>query len=433
MTDHIADTVPVWTLATEDTELPAIASGPTMTPERLEGLRGALAALSDVPIATLEAHSLPKSVERSRGIPLASASPLAQHLSQLVKQTPNVTHDGGETLYRMVVPAKVATQMGSGIVKPMASKAATNGIHGALVGGSKIVGQATFVPVAAGKAAAAGAAGGSAATAGTAVAGASVLTIAAPLVLMAVAVGVSARADHQRREAMDRITVLLEKLDAHNLEEEQHRLEGCRSAITKATAILLDEGKLGATLGLEPAVNTIDTAMVKGESRLARWEKALAGIGDGKVEIDALTNAIPTIDNPDGEFYAHLELALAAVAMKRRVLVLQAVEHAQLSQGNPFERFLQTLEMEQREIDELDTRMRSFLLSLSSLQLDRRHGIRDFMFSAGEVDKLLRTTGNLRRLGDLAALPAHRPDITIEIVQENDGALTVFPAYALAS
>ena len=56
MTDHIADTVPVWTLATEDTELPAIASGPTMTPERLEGLRGALAALSDVPIATLEAH-----------------------------------------------------------------------------------------------------------------------------------------------------------------------------------------------------------------------------------------------------------------------------------------------------------------------------------------------------------------------------------------
>lgn len=43
MTDRIADTVPVWTLATEDAELPAIASGSTMSSERLERLRGALA------------------------------------------------------------------------------------------------------------------------------------------------------------------------------------------------------------------------------------------------------------------------------------------------------------------------------------------------------------------------------------------------------
>lgn len=42
MTDHIADSVPVWTLATEDAELPDIASGSTMSSERIEGLRGAL-------------------------------------------------------------------------------------------------------------------------------------------------------------------------------------------------------------------------------------------------------------------------------------------------------------------------------------------------------------------------------------------------------
>lgn len=431
MTEHALEPVPVWTLATREVQIPSIVDDKaSMTPERLDSLRNALAAFSEAPIATLEAYALPKKVERSSGIHLASASPLAQHLAQLVKQTPKVTHDGAETLYRMVVPAKVAAQMGSGIVKPMASKAAANGIHSALVGGSKIAGQATFVPVAAGKAATAGAAGGSAATAGVAAAGAGALTVAAPLVLMAVAVGVSAYADQQRRQAMERMTELLEKLDAHNLEDEQHRLEGCRSAITKATAILLDEGKLGVTLGLEPAVNIIDTAMVKAESRLSKLEKSLDGLGDGKVEVNELTKAIPGIDQRNSEFYAHLELAQAAIAMKRRTLVLQAVEHAQLSQSNPFERFLQTLEVEQREIDALDGRMRKVLLHLSSLRLDRSHGIRDFVFSSGDVDKLINTGENLRQLGDLATLPAHRPDVTIEIAQEQDGSVTVFPALA---
>ena len=429
MTEHALEPVPVWTLATREVQIPSIVDDKaSMTPERLDSLRNALAAFSEAPIATLEAYALPKKVERSSGIHLASASPLAQHLAQLVKQTPKVVHDDGETLYRMVVPAKVSAQMGSGIVKPMAAKA--GGIHGALVGGSKIVGQATFVPVAAGKAATPAVAADPPAAPAVAAAGAGALTVAAPLVLMAVAVGVSAYADQQRRQAMERMTELLEKLDAHNLEDEQHRLEGCRSAITKATAILLDEGKLGVTLGLEPAVNIIDTAMVKAESRLSKLEKSLDGLGDGKVEVNELTKAIPGIDQRNSEFYAHLELAQAAIAMKRRTLVLQAVEHAQLSQSNPFERFLQTLEVEQREIDAIDGRMRKVLLHLSSLRLDRSHGIRDFVFSSGDVDKLLNTGENLRQLGDLATLPAHRPDVTIEIAQEQDGSVTVFPALA---
>lgn len=34
------------------------------------------------------------------------------------------------------------------------------------------------------------------------------------------------------------------------------------------------------------------------------------------------------------------------------------------------------------------------------------------------------------RLGDLATLPAHRPEVTIEIAQEQDGSVTIFPALA---
>lgn len=148
--------VPVWTLATRDVSVPAIMDD-TMTPERLGELRTVLAAMADSPIATLEAHPMPKDLDRGARIHLDRASPLATHLSQLVGQTSKAapaasTAAAGEVLYRMVVPAKVAAQVGSGLVKPMASKAVAGGVHSALRGSSRIAGQATFVPVAAGKA-----------------------------------------------------------------------------------------------------------------------------------------------------------------------------------------------------------------------------------------------------------------------------------------
>ncbi|OBC04733.1 MULTISPECIES: hypothetical protein [unclassified Gordonia (in: high G+C Gram-positive bacteria)] len=430
MTDHELQQVPVWTLVTEQTDVPDVLSGTTeLTSDRLAGLRDALATLSDVPLTTLEAHHLPEAVDRSAGIPLGSLSPLAMELSRLVSRTPKVFSDGGETLYRMVVPAKVAAQVTGGIVKPMTSKAISGGIHSALTNGSKIAAQATFVPVA-GKAAVAGAAGGSAGTAGMAAAGAGALTVAAPLVLMAVAVGISAHADRQRQQALERITKLLEKIDANMLADEQHGLEGCASSIAKATAILLDRGQLGISLGLDTAAHTIDTAVVKASSRIAKWEHALSDLDDDRIEFSHLVKAIPTIADSSGEFYIHLQLARLAFSMKRRILVLQAVEHAQMDEGNSFERFMHSLDVEQKEVERLEDRLRAALLRLSSIQLDRSHGIRDVVFSAGEVDKLLNTSRLLQRLGESAQLPSQQPDVTIDIAQHKDGSLVVLPARA---
>src|SRR5688500_17153075 len=202
MTDDSKAIVPVWTLATGDVRVPAVSVDEAMSAERLSELRSVLAALADQPIATLEVYPLPDKLDSSRGIPLDAASPLAQHLSQLITQYargPSVAVKAtvaGEGLYRMVVPAKVAAEFGQGIVRPMTSKAAAGGIYSALRDSTGIVAKATFVPV--GEAATAGAVAGAGATAGAAVAGGAALTVAAPLVLMAVAVGVSAYADHQR-------------------------------------------------------------------------------------------------------------------------------------------------------------------------------------------------------------------------------------------
>lgn len=409
--------VPVWTLATDEADIPAVLSDTALTPDRLAGLRRALAELSETPLTTLEAHTAPESLDRSKGIHLHGVSPLAQQLSQLVKNTPQVFTDGGETLYRMQVPAKFAAQVAGGMVKPMAASTASGGVHTALTNGSKIVGQATMVPVTAGKAAAAGA-------------GAAALTVAAPLVLMAVAVGVSAYADQQRQKTLERITELLEKLVAENLESEQHALEACRGAIQKATAIVLDEGRIGVSLGLDSAVFAIDSAVSKASSRIVKWEKALQTFDTDKVELNHLAKAIPGVEAADSEFYVHVELAQLAIAMKRRVIVLQAVEHAQLSEGNPFERFAAMLHKEQHDIEALDRRLDGVLLRLSALQLDRSHGIRDIMFSSGEVDKLLNTTRRLRGLGQTVQIAGRQSEVTIDMVQEKDGSVIVFPAIA---
>lgn len=433
MTDDHKTTVPVWTLATADVRVPALTAGESMTAERLTELRGALAALADQPIVTLEAHPLPARIDRGRGLSLDAASPLAQHLSQFINQSTRTSLTAaratasGEVLYRMVVPAKVAAQVGKGLVRPMVAKGAAGAIRGPLVDSAgKIAAGAKFVPV--GGAAAAGTAGGAGATAGAVAAGGTALTVAAPLVLMAVAVGVSAHADQKRQQAIEHITELLEQLHEDKLDDERSALDGCRAAIDKATAILLDQGKLGVSLGLDSAVYAIDTALSKADRRLARWQSTLDALPEDKpVELNTLTEAFPGIDDQGGTFRAHLEIASLAVALKRRVVVLQAVEHAQNDPGNPFENFVRELKSDQQRLDELESGLANVLLRLSALELTRPNG-RLPVFKPSEVDRLMNAAHRIHQLGRGVTVGGRPQDVAIEIAREKDGSVVVFPA-----
>src|SRR3954453_11085813 len=140
MNDTDAKVVPIWTLSTSQatTVVPAVADQGTLTPERLTELRSALATFSSAPLVTLEAHPLPAKRDRSAGLPLDAVSPLAQELSRLVganaKRVPAVAQvaESSEVLYRMVVPAKFAAQVGTGLVKPIKSNAVAGGFYGGL-------------------------------------------------------------------------------------------------------------------------------------------------------------------------------------------------------------------------------------------------------------------------------------------------------------
>lgn len=437
MTDQDKAAVrPVWMLTTQDVVVPPIAGDAAMTPERLAELRTVLATLADSPVATLEAHPVPAKLDRRQGMHLDAASPLATHLTQLLSQTSKAAPGAavgatGETLYRMVVPAKVAAQVGGGMVKSMGSKTVPGGVRSALMGPSGIAAHATFVPVA-GKAAASGAAGGAAAGAGVVAAGAGALTIAAPLVLMAVAVGVSAHAEQKRQQAIENITAMLTQLHDNALDRERVALSGCRAAIDKATAILLDEGQIGVSLGLDSAVYAIETAVAQANQRLEKWQRAIDGIGNRPVELAQLAKHFDGIDqHQGGDFRAHLELAELAIALKKRVIVLQAVEHAQLNPANLFENFINTLKRDQKSVLELEANIIGVLRRLSTLQLDRPHGVRDIVFSRGEVDDLLRAAYRLRELGDGLDGAERTSDVAIEMVRAGDGSVVVLPAHRI--
>jgi hypothetical protein len=431
MNDTYAPLVPIWTLSTSEatTLVPAMADQDTLTPERLTELRNALATFASAPLVTLEAHPLAKKRDRSAGLPLDAVSPLAQELSRLVATNANSVPavaqvaESSEVLYKMVVPAKVAAQVGKGLVKPMKSKAVADGVHGSLVGAKGIVANASFVPVSS-----AGAATGTAVV-GTAAA-ASMVTVAAPLVLLAVAFGASAHADNQRQKAIERITELLEQLHDDRLERERNELDGCRDAIDKATSLLLDRGKVGASLGLDSAVHAISTAMQNANRRVDKWENALGSLIGNRVELSELEASFPGVSEHGGVFRTHLELAALAIALKRRVIVLQGVEAGQSDPNNQFENFVRSLKDDQQRIVDLEARIDNVLRRLSELEVRPPQRLKDKVFTRKQVDSLLETSYRLRALSAEVGVLAPNQEVVIEIEQHSDGTLLVLPARA---
>ena len=89
-----------------------------------------------------------------------------------------------------------------------------------------------------------------------------------------------------------------------------------------------------------------------------------------------------------------------------------------------------TLNKNARRINELEAGINSVLLHLSSLELKRARGVRNFMFTQGDVDELLNVVYRLRALGNSINTSVPQGDIAIEIERSSDGSLVVFPPEA---
>jgi hypothetical protein len=413
-----AQIVPVWTLAEGEIDVPDVLGAKELTPARLRTLRAALAAIADVPVATLEAHPMPSGVDQAVGHRVPASSPLARGLAGLANlageqlQQQARTPRAGETLYRMVVDAKVAEQLSRGLVQPAKSTTVAGGITGAIRDSRVITANASFVPAVAGGAAVTTAA------------------VAGPLILMGVAVGITAYAEAQQQERLTRIAALLEKQSEGALRRERYHLEASADALKKVTAILLDEGRIGESIGVGSADHQIGTAIAEARDRTRRWRAALDGFGAEPVQVHLLTNKFPGIGEPDGEFHTHLELASLALILRRRLGIVQALEQVQLNTDKPMERFLAQLAAEQHDTDELEAEIESVLIRLSTLQLRSPRRIKDRLFMPKDVDAFLNTATVLHQLGARVTSSGRPTTVAIEMAQNQDGSVTVFPALA---
>ena len=409
--DETATAAPIWMLGVDTVELPGGLGSETLTPERVSDLRATLVALSAGPVATLKPNPARRAwIDRAASLstrPARSFAGLRRSGGKVPKAAPD------EVLYRMVVPAKVADQFGKGLVRSMPSKGVAGGIRGPLVGKGGIRANASFVPVTQ-----AVAAGGLAAAAG-------------PLILMGLVVGLGAYADQQQQQAIQALSELLKKLDEHNLDSERAELEGCHDAVESATALLLDGAKIGHSVGFDSAVSHVDTAVARARRRLTNWNAAVANLPrthDGRVEVHRLIDAFPGIDKGGGEFQAHLELAAAAIALKRRVNLLQALDHAQLNPENRFDRFTRRMAESEASFDALEAVIRAMLHDVVSVDLTRPRRKRSVMYTMREMDSYLSALQKVRALAAGVDHVGTWSDVAIEMVREADGTMTVLPA-----
>ena len=415
--------VPVWMIGTESDKLseefvPPPTSKDGITPERLTQLRDGLAAFMDTPLVSMEAHTLPSDFRSTGGRLLEASSPLARHLADLVRHSQSslksVSRTGasGEVLYRMVVPAKVARMLGAGVARSMPSALTTAGIHGGILSTAGLVGQATFVPV-----------GVVASVAG----GAGLVTVAPPLVLLAIATAATVHAEKQRRLALRRITSLLGDLKQSQIHETRDALMASSRAVDKATAVLLDEGRLGHSLGLDSAVHAIDAAVEAAARRSEGWVKALEGFGNSDISPDQLERTFPGIEDSAGEFRGQLRMAAFTIAMKRRVAVLQAVDHAQQAPELTLPRFASNLKLEHEAVDELEKRLTDILQALARLQIGPSGRLIDRVLLREEVKTLLKWPARLRELAEAEAPMVQEPigELELPMFLGRDGSVRV--------
>lgn len=419
--------VPFWTLASgasDDAVLTRLYDGTSgLSAERLDRLRDALAVLSEDPPVVLERYAVASVDVAPTGRVIAAGSPLAKSLAEIVGSTrqaapAEVAAGTNEVLYKMVIPEKLAGQLASGAARQLTAR--DGGVYSAVRGAKNIVGNTRFVPVAAGTG---GGASAGAAVAGAGVAGATIA--AAPVVLLLAATAGSIHAEQERRAALERVENILNGLKSDALEKERDELNGAVSAITKATALLADEGRLGHSLGLDAAVNRIDTAVSIAEGRIGAWERELAAF-EGTATPEALRKAFPGLRTTGGEFEAKLRMAVFALAMKRRVAILQAAEHMRDAGGLSLARFNRELANDTAKLTELGGRIGALLNGLATLQIEAPKRRRDVLYRPADVRELLSWNPYLREFAaqELPATGLQR-DLEVFFVAHDDGSVRV--------
>jgi hypothetical protein len=108
--------------------------------------------------------------------------------------------------------------------------------------------------------------------------------------MLAVAAASAIYTEEQRRRALERIESSLKELLKNDLDQEMAAINGAMPALAKATSLLVDEGRLGASLGIDSAAYAIDTAIERAKQRTQRWLQDVSRLSDGPASWNPLSS-----------------------------------------------------------------------------------------------------------------------------------------------
>jgi hypothetical protein len=238
------------------------------------------------------------------GETLAAASGLARQLMTVVERAGSKLPTGGETLFRLELPA--------GQTVSNLNPAVGGGFRGATrpAGSTKIANQARLLPVA-------GAAAGPAVALG-------------PLLgLVALSVGADMLASQQQEAKLEAIKQVVERLENHELNELIAALDSAEHVLEDSTAALLDRLDVPEAVGLGPTAARVKEVKALTLNWLERWEEAVEELADrpGGVPFDDVEESLGRI--AIGGFPAfglQVQLVYRALALDSRTHVVAMTE-----------------------------------------------------------------------------------------------------------
>ena len=405
MTDETREVVPVWTLATGDMLSPVVAMDGSMTAERLAELRNVLVAFATANRSPRSRYTRYPPRSTFPAVSLSTLqSPLAQHSTQLISKSggapPAVVSSvtNGEALYRMVVPAKMAAGFNKGLIRPMKSKGVAGGVCSAFVNSSSdIVGAAHLCFLVRGDSYCDRGSCSSGRRGGRRECGPH---SCCSTVLMAVAVGASAAAEHQRQGGNLR-TLPSYSSSSTNRSSMMNQWSpmGAATQSTRRPLWYSMKESWGASLGLDSAVHALGKAIAAAERRLARWQMALDGLPNlGAVDVETLADSFPGIDEGGGGVSKHLELAACHCAEAAR----DRPPGCGACGSNSWQHVGELLSLAYCRpisfVNKLESDIEDVLIRLSTLEIARPRGLRSPVVASKEVDRRLRTAYRLLRI-----------------------------------
>jgi hypothetical protein len=356
--------------------------------------------------------------DRKVGTALSATSALGRQLGQILSEvgnaSPNAASASNGMLFTLELP--------NGSVLTDLVPATGGGFRGMTraAGSSNISGHARLLPAGSGE--------------GAAVAGA--VALGPALALMAVAVGGEALARYQLEKKLDANHDAVRDVDRQLFAAKVAKLDSAEQALKQASAAIMDQVSIPASVGLGAAVNGVREVVSEGRGWLTGWEKGAESLttkrADTGVDLGSMERALGITDDDYSQFARRAELFYRALVLDARAQVLTGAEAAFSHPDSPLTYLRVTLNRSLKENAELQERLREVMWKLSASPIGYSlPAMPNTGKKAARCDRMLRGMAMaFARMPDAPPVLGPNGRQVVEILRKRDGTVHVLEPVA---